>query len=74
MGGVVAGLASDTKSHGAMTGGTTGAIAGAVAGAAISLKSGKGFDIKAVGAMAIAGAALGAVGGFAGVAAKNAIK
>lgn len=74
LGAVVAGVASDTKSHGAMTGGATGAVAGAVAGAAMSLKSGKGFDVKAVAGLAVAGAALGAIGGFSGVAAKNAIK
>lgn len=74
LGAVVAGAVSDTKSNGAMVGGATGAISGAAAGAAISLKSGKGFDVKAVAAMAVAGAALGAIGGFAGVAAKQAIE
>jgi hypothetical protein len=74
LGAVVAGAVSDTKSNGAMVGGATGAISGAAAGAAISLKSGKGLDIKAVAAMAVAGAALGAIGGFAGVAAKQAIQ
>ena len=74
LGAIVAGAVSDTKSGGAMTGAATGAVAGAVAGAAISMKSGKGLDIKAVGAMLVAGAALGAIGGFAGVAAKQAIQ
>ncbi len=74
LGAVVAGAVSDTKKNGAIVGGATGAVAGAVAGVALSLKTGKGLDLKTAGAMAVAGAALGAIGGFAGVAAKQAIQ
>lgn len=69
--GAVAGAFANSKSEGALYGAATGAVAGAAAVTALTLKSGKGMDIKAMGGGALLGAALGAVGGFAGSLVKN---
>lgn len=71
LGGAVAGAMSETKSGGAMAGGATGAVAGAIAGTALTIKSGKGLDLKMVAGVAAIGAALGAVGGFSSASIKN---
>lgn len=69
--GAVAGAVADSKSGGAAIGAATGAVAGAAALTALSLKSGKGLDIKMLAGGAALGAALGAIGGFASAAVKN---
>jgi len=69
--GAVAGALSDSKSGGAIAGSATGAVIGAVAVTALSLKSGKGMDLKMIAGAALLGAGLGAIGGFTGAAIKN---